>query len=44
MVEYEVPDRFSVVTYLAQYYHRLKHEDGSRYIYGSEPLVSCAAA
>ena len=42
MLEYEVPDRFSIVTYLAQYYHRFKHEDSSRFV--TEQQVSCAAA
>ena len=42
MVEYEVPDKFSIATYLAQYYHRFKHEDGSRFV--TQPRVSCPAA
>jgi len=30
MVDSEVPDKFSIVTYVSQFYHLLKEEDGSR--------------
>lgn len=30
MVESEMPDKFSVVTYVSQFYHLFKDEDGSR--------------
>jgi len=30
MVDSDIPDKFSIVTYVSQFYHLLKEEDGSR--------------
>ena len=44
MVDYQVPDKFSIVTYLAQYYHKFKDEDNSRRVIQPEQTVTCPAA
>ena len=44
MADYEVPDKFSIVTYVSQYYHKFKDEDNSRYVSAHEQIVTCPAA
>ena len=31
MLDTEIPDKFSIITYVSQFYHLLKDEDNSRY-------------
>merc|ERR1711973_513518 len=40
MVDHQVPDKFSIVTYLAQYYHKFKDEDNSRRVIQPEQTVT----